>query len=305
MSEIEKRTDNIRALLGKMQGEMEKVLFKTITPDRMLRLSLTEFKKNKKLLECTESSICASVLGAAQLNLEPGNGMGQVYFVPYKQECTLQIGYRGMITLALRSQLVKMVEASYVKKLDKLEIIKGTSRQIIHVPNYSQESETIGAYSIAFQSRDLFQFDYMPLSEIVAVMRKSKGWKYAEEQGKKDSMWHLHFDEMAKKTPTRRNFKYLPAEIMPSLAHEFIAQEDEYFGAVDTKAVRMEAATTESAKGLAARLDKATGKVAPETAYFDDKEDAPVKQASEMTHAELDALVEKRDAERVPGELPF
>lgn len=51
--------------------------------------------------------------------------------------------------------------------------------------------------------------DSMYVSEVENVMHGSASWKSAEK-GRKNSIWHLHFTEMGKKTVIRRLMKYLP-----------------------------------------------------------------------------------------------
>ena len=70
--------------------------------ERMARLALTAFRTNRGLQNCTPSSIMAAVMSAAQLGLEP-HVQGQCYLVPHGNECTLIVGYQGLLDLIRRS----------------------------------------------------------------------------------------------------------------------------------------------------------------------------------------------------------
>ena len=81
--------------------------------ERMARLALTAFRTNRGLQNCTPSSIMAAVMSAAQLGLEP-HVQGQCYLVPHGNECTLIVGYQGLLDLIRRSGQVKSLAARIV-----------------------------------------------------------------------------------------------------------------------------------------------------------------------------------------------
>lgn len=84
--------------LEKAKGQMALCLPKHITPDRMLRLTLTCFSTNPALRRCTAQSIMASMVTGSQLGLEIGV-RGQAFLVPYKNQCTLVPGWQGLVGL--------------------------------------------------------------------------------------------------------------------------------------------------------------------------------------------------------------
>lgn len=47
--------DNIRGMLYKMKGQIERALPKHVTAERMTRLALTELRKTPKLLDCSQN----------------------------------------------------------------------------------------------------------------------------------------------------------------------------------------------------------------------------------------------------------
>ena len=65
-------------------------------------LALTAFRNNKDLQACDQGSILASVMIASQLGLEIGV-LGHAYLVPYKGQCQLIPGWRGLVDLVSRA----------------------------------------------------------------------------------------------------------------------------------------------------------------------------------------------------------
>src|SRR5688572_28918303 len=101
-------------MLEKAKGEMARCLPAHMTPERLSRIALTEFRKNPMLQECDPVSFVAAIMQAAQLGLEPGV-LGSCYLIPFRNrrmntvECTFIPGYRGFLDLARRSgQIVSL-----------------------------------------------------------------------------------------------------------------------------------------------------------------------------------------------------
>ena len=77
-----------------------------LTADRMVRLALTMLKRNEALQKCTPLSVMACVVEIAQLGLEPEGVLGHAYMVPFGDQCTLIVGYRGFMHLMYQSGIV-------------------------------------------------------------------------------------------------------------------------------------------------------------------------------------------------------
>lgn len=165
--------------------------------------------KNPKLLVCKPSTVVSSLTQAAQLGFTDVSGtLGQAYLVPYKDQCQLIIGYRGMLDLARRSGEIESVTARAVFEGDYFEVEYGDNERIVHRPLAEDESpdKLVGAYVIAkFKGGGLHR-QPMKRSQILAVMKKS--------QSRGDyGPWKDHFVEMALKTVIRRAFKYWPMSL--------------------------------------------------------------------------------------------
>lgn len=71
-------------------------------------------KNSYQLQQCTPMSIAGAVVEAISLNLAPQNG--EIYIIPYGNGATAQIGYKGLIKLALNTGQIKTLNADVVKE---------------------------------------------------------------------------------------------------------------------------------------------------------------------------------------------
>lgn len=93
---------SLNNFLDKYKGQIANALPKHISPDRMVRLTMTAFSQNAALQKCDLHSIFGSVVVAAQLGLEIGVG-GQGYLVPYGSKATFVPGWQGLVDLVSRA----------------------------------------------------------------------------------------------------------------------------------------------------------------------------------------------------------
>lgn len=210
-------------LMQQYKGQIEAALPKHVTPERLMRICLSEFRREPKFSQCDPMSFLGAVVTAASLGLEPGAALGQCYLVPYKQEVNFQIGYRGMVDIARRSGNIISLQARAVYKGDHFKVILGTEDKIEHEPKY-ESSELTHVYAVAKLVGGGVQFDVMSVPEIDSIRaRYSKA-----AQGK---AWTDSYDEMAKKTVVRRLFKMLPASV--ELAKALDAEEEKTTAILD------------------------------------------------------------------------
>lgn len=185
-----------------------------VDPVRMTRLALLAISGNPILLKCTPSSIFLALMEAASLKLEPS--LGQAYLVPYRKECRLQIGYRGLIDLAQRSGVVGAVHANMVYEKDLFKWEEGTDGYVKHsrfIPEITKSPLEMddsdlaecdpGPKRLAYAIAHLLAggppaFDIMTIPEIEAVRRRAASFKAST------SPWITDYDAMAQKTVLRR-----------------------------------------------------------------------------------------------------
>jgi len=129
----------ITQALNQMRPQIEAALPRHLNADRMIRIGLTEFRKNPEIEKCDIKTVIASIVIAAQLGLEPGV-MGQGYLIPYKGTCTFVPGWQGLVDLVSRTGRAS-VETGVVHPGDEFEYEFGTGSKLRHVPNDASEDQ--------------------------------------------------------------------------------------------------------------------------------------------------------------------
>jgi recombination protein RecT len=199
----------LNALLKRMGPEIQRALPKHMDADRIARIALTAVRTTPKLLECDQTSFIAAIMQSAQLGVEPNTGLGQAYLIPYGKNVQFQLGYKGLIDLAVRSAQYKAIYAHEVYPNDEFEFQYGLNKDLIHKPASNPEGEPIGYYAVYHLKNGGFDFVYWTKERIDQHAKKfsqavQKGWT---------SPWKTNFDAMAKKTVLKEVLKYAPKSI--------------------------------------------------------------------------------------------
>lgn len=192
--------------------QLEVALPKHIPADRMLRVCLTVIRTNRDLLRCSRESLMACVMGCGQLGLSPEPQLGQAYLVPFGNDATLIIGYRGYLSLARRTGEVQNVSARVVYENDLFELEHGLEEKLKHIPSEMDRGKPRGVY-VVFRYKDgSTSYEYMTKAEIETIRKRSK-----QPNGK---AWNENWEEMAKKTVIRRHIKLVPLSVeLATAAH--------------------------------------------------------------------------------------
>ena len=189
------------------------VLPQHVTPERLLRIAISEVRRNPQLANCSSASLLSAIFSCASLGLEPGGPLGHAYLIPYGQECTFQVGYKGMIDLARRSGQIESLSARAVYQNDAFQYSFGLHEDLVHQPATGDRGQLTHAYAVARLKDGGIQFEVMDRQELEEVRDGSQGYQMAKKYNKKDTPWISSFDEMCRKTVIRRLFKYLPVSV--------------------------------------------------------------------------------------------
>ena len=207
---------------------------KTISVERFMRLAITAVRKNPALAECTPASFVGCLLQAAAVGLEPETPLGHAYLIPFKDnksgtsECTLVLGYKGLIDLARRSGKVSSIYAEVVYAGDAFAWEMGMAPNVRHqrlvsaiVKHDSRSNRDLltgenvtHAYAVAYVD-GVPQVAVMPRVELDSIRSHSRS-AY-------NGPWVTHPEEMMRKTVLRRLCKLLP---LSPLDREAVEQED-------------------------------------------------------------------------------
>jgi recombination protein RecT len=215
----EQKPMTIKDLLESRKQSFAAILPKHVTPDRLIKVALNAIAKNPQLQGCSAASLFQSIVFAAELGLEPGGALGQMYLVPYGQVCTPIIGYRGLIELMRRSGQLAQIRAVVVHAKDKFRISEGIEQTIRHVPDLSDDpGQLVRVYVVARLKDGSVHVEHMTKAEIDKIRGRSRSGS--------NGPWKTDYDEMAKKTVVRRAAKYLP--MSAEVAKAIDADDDDY-----------------------------------------------------------------------------
>jgi recombination protein RecT len=218
-------TDLEKKFLPLMVGQMDKGLPRFLAGQgtRMLRCMMTACRVNPKLLQCTPLSLFAATIQAGQLGLEIGGATGFAYLVPYKNEATLQIGYKGFVQLGYRSGQIKRITPVEVRKGDYYAVKRGMHQQLDHTPERNNKGIVTDYYVVIELVNGGLDFEEFTVEEAIAFRdRYSAGRAYKSgpwyEPFSKDGDPSPEFNAMALKTLIRKLFKRLPVSAEAQLA---------------------------------------------------------------------------------------
>jgi recombination protein RecT len=164
-------------------------------------------KDSYQLQECHPESIYTSALRAATLKLSTDPATGQAYLVPYAGKCTLQIGYKGLYDMAVRTGKYRYINVGPIYEGQTVQENQITG---FHSISGSKQGDTIigwiGAFEMNPERGQVTGFGktfYMTIIEIHAHAKQ-----YSKTYGKKDkkgnpTIWQVETPKMERKTVLR------------------------------------------------------------------------------------------------------
>lgn len=163
---------------------------------------LTIVRSNSKLQDCSSNSILSAAGIAAALKLPINPSLGFAYIVPYKNQAQFQIGWRGLVQLAMRSGLYSTLNSGAVceGQIREIDFITG------EIVRGEKISDKVIGYVAYMELLNGFRKSlYMTIEEIQNHAQKySQSYAYDLKSGKKTSVWSTNFDAMAKKTVLKK-----------------------------------------------------------------------------------------------------
>lgn len=202
--------DQLRTVFLDQQPDLERMYPPHLkqAAARLARAVITEVAKSPQLQKCTAQSLLSCAVQAATLNLEIGGPLGQAFMVPYSGAASFQIGYRGLITLAYRSNKVASITAQIVHEGDTFKVQYGTQPGIIHEPGTKRGAIT-HYYAVVSYKGGGIDFEVMTVQQV--DMHRQKFSKQGNDnQGRPAGIWAAHYDAMSLKTVLRKVLKRAP-----------------------------------------------------------------------------------------------
>jgi recombination protein RecT len=220
-----RKPDPARDLLASMEDEFAACLPKILPPDLFMRVALTGFRKTPELLACTRKSLLGALLETARLGLEPCTE--QAYLIPYREECTLVIGYQGYVQLMYRTGQVDHVEAEMIHEADIWEDSRGDGGRFYHQPAWTADKARPGwDFEQHGRGKPILAYAYARLvgggrTKVEVCTRERAEYIKTTYAKAAKSPWKTgSFDAMWQKTPVRQVQKWAPksSELRRALA---------------------------------------------------------------------------------------
>ncbi len=195
----EKQEDGNRSVKGLLESENIKGRFDEILKERApqyLSSIITLVNNDDMLKKADPYSVITSAMIAATLDLPIEKNLGFAYIIPYYDKNTkgqiasFQLGYKGLIQLALRTSQYKAINVTEIYEGELQEFNRLT--EYLEIDQGKKLSNKVTGYAAYFELLNGFKkYVYWTADEIEGHKQKfSKG----------GNVWRDNYDAMAKKT---------------------------------------------------------------------------------------------------------
>ena len=223
--------DNLRkSLAGEYQKQITNYFGDSKRALSFLSAVVMAVQQTPELLECEPTSVINGFMTIASLQLMPGKVGGQAYILPYnntkmrRKEAQFILGYKGMVSLAFRTPIVKDIACEMVYEKDQFDVTNGIITHKVD-PFLADRGEKKGAYAIIRFTTGGQVSKVMSMEKILEIAKE-----YSKSYGTAFSSWNNDPDDwMPKKTVLRQAMKLVPMDEKYATA---IAKEDEIDGVI-------------------------------------------------------------------------
>jgi len=236
------------AFFESRKNDLAKALGTMLSPERVLRMWMTMLARppartgSASLWECTKVSLFDSLMGCAQLGLEPDPTMAIAYFVPFRNskagtiECKLMVGYRGLMQIAERDGDVMFYPPKTIYSKDEwlppAETPDNPAPTVLHRPYQGEDRDV----PIAYLSHAVRQFCGHLMHTYWSMTTTQINKVRARSKAANDGPWVTDYEAMAWKTVIRGHTKFVKQTALMSQA----IRHDEDFIDVDALPSRPE-----------------------------------------------------------------
>lgn len=155
-------------------------------------------------------SVINAVTNIAAIGISLNPAKRQAYLVPRDGKICLDIGYIGLLDLAIQSGSILWGQAELVYEADRFEL-NGFDKPPTHGRNpfAKDRGAVVGAYVVVKTRDGDYLTTCMSLDEVYDIRDRSNAWKAWVEK-KKRCPWVTDEGEMIKKTVIKRAYKLWP-----------------------------------------------------------------------------------------------
>lgn len=223
----------LQDLIQQSVKELGRALPAHLSPDRLVRIALTNIRLNPALASCTPESFLGSLFTLAQLGLEPV--AGRAYLLPFNNrrkvgndwksvlEVQAIVGYKGLVDLFYRHEKAVMLTWGVVHEGDDFDYRKGTGQYLHHKPANKKRGEVVGYWVAAKLQNGGEPFEYMSKEDCMAHgARHSKTYDKNASKFYDSSPWAKEPEAMCLKTVLIQLAKLLPLsmELQQAIAND-------------------------------------------------------------------------------------
>ena len=222
-SQLEKTTskfDSLRLFLAKetVQSQLKNAVGDN--SDSFAASIIDLYTGDSYLQNCQPELVVMQSMKAAVLKLPVIKSLGFTYIVPYKSDGKLipqlQIGYKGLIQLAIRTNQYRIINADEVYEGEYKSCNRLTGEFDL---NGQRTGDKVIGYFAHFEMKSGFAKTLYMTKEQVEAHAK----KYSKSYNQASSPWKTEFDAMAKKTVLRgllAHWGYLSTEMIDTITNE-------------------------------------------------------------------------------------
>lgn len=224
---------------------------------------LSLYTSDTKLSECNPNEVIVEALKAASLRLPLDKNLGLAYVIPYnkkvgnewKPKPEFQIGYKGLIQLAMRSGVYKTFNADKVYEGELKSHNKLTGE--IDLSGDRTSDKVVGYFAYLATLNGFEKTVYMSVEDA-----REHGKTYSKTYNFKGSTWQVEFDKMALKTVI---IKLLKMYGQLSIEEQMIlgSEEDPIKNDIESRTdepITIEVVDTDTGEIVEEDKDKAKGK---------------------------------------------
>lgn len=204
------------------------------------------YNGDTNLQNCEPKAVVMEALKAATLKLPINKSLGFAYIVPYNNSKKdqngnwmkvvtpqMQIGYKGLIQLAMRTGQYKFINADVVYDGEVRTVNKLTGE--IDFTGDKKSDKVVGYFSYIELLNGFSKTLYMTKEKVDAHAKK-----YSKGFGTNGSSWTVNYEEMALKTVLKGllgRYGYLSVEMMNAFDHDQEHEDTEVRDRANTKTI--------------------------------------------------------------------
>lgn len=155
------------------------------------------YSSSTDLQKCEPGAVMAEAMKAAALKLPITKSLGFAYILPFKNEPTFSIGYKGMIQLAMRTGQFKVLNADAVYEGEAVETDRLTGS--VKITGTKKNDKAIGYFAHMELTNGFTKTIYWTHDQVIDHAKK-----YSKSFAHKSSTWTTNTLSMCIKTLVRQ-----------------------------------------------------------------------------------------------------